>query len=294
MNKPKQFKHSELVANFNRIAKGYDKFAVVQQEINQRLLDHLDLMRLQPQTILEIGAATGYGVKLLKQRYPKATIIAVDIAEQMLRESQKRVGWFKKMLCVNADMAKLPFLPYSIDLIVINLSLAWCDDLNQIFPEIRRLLKPEGVLLFSTFGPDSLREIRQSWQPSDTYPHVHEFMDMHDMGDLLVQAKFLDPVMEMEYLTFHYDQLENLWRDLKKTGLRNLRQDRMQGLLGRKKYQQFLQQYENCKTSEGFFPATYEIIYGHAWGNVVTADAVLNEKGEVVIPLRSIPRRLKE
>lgn len=293
MNLPKQFNQSELIANFNRCAKDYHQYAEIQQEINRRLLEHLDLMRLQPNIILELGAATGYGIKLLKQRYREATVIGVDFAEQMLLQLRKQAGWFKKPIVVNADIANLPFSPQSIDLIVMNLTLAWCDDLNQIFPQIRRLLKPEGVLLFSTFGPDTLREIRQSWQEVDADQHVHEFIDMHDIGDLLVQAKFLDPVMDMEYLILHYERLENLWRDLKKTGMHNRRQDRMQGLLGKEKFQHFVQQYQSLKTSDNIFPATLEIIYGHAWGNAITADATLDENGEVLIPLTQIPIRKK-
>ncbi len=289
MNSPKQFNKSELIANFNRCAREYDQFAEIQHEINRRLLEHLDLMRLQPSVILELGTATGYGIKLLKQRYRDATVIGVDFAEQMLLMQRKQAGWFKKPVLVNADIANLPFLPQSVDLIVINLTLAWCDDLKQIFPQIRRLLKPEGVLLFATFGPDTLREIRQSWQDINTSLHVHEFIDMHDIGDLLVQAKFLDPVMEMEFLTLHYDRLENLWRDLQKTGMRNLRQDRSQGLLGKEKFRQFLRQYQTLKKTEDFFPVTLEIIYGHAWGNAITADATLDENGEVLIPLTQIP-----
>lgn len=274
---------------FGRIARNYQKMAVVPQEINRRLLAHLDYMRLQPEVILELGAATGYGMKLLRQRYPAATIVAVDSTQVMLTTLRKKAGWFRRPMTVCADIVSLPFLPQSVDLIVANLTLNYCANLADLLVDMRRLLKPDGLLVFSLLGVDSFKEFKQAWAAVDSQQHVENFVDMHDIGDLLVQAKFLDPVMEMEHLTLTYSNLTALWQELKNTGATYCVKDVAKGLLGKSKFKQFLLAYEKFKQADGRYPLTLEIIYGHAWGNSITADAVLNESGEVMIPFAPIP-----
>ncbi len=268
--------------SFQAAAQQYDAAAVLQREVGQRILTRLDYIRVEPDRVLDLGAGTGYFAEKLLQRYSRAGVIAVDFAHAMTRAAAKRGRWRRRPSSVCATASALPFSAQTFDLIFSNLMLQWCQPLSVYFAEMRRLLKPGGVLMFSTFGPDTLKELRGAWAVVDEYPHVHEFSDMHDIGDAMLAAGFADPVVDMELLTVTYADVLTLLRDLKSIGARNAAQGRARGLLGRQRYAQLCAAYEQFRSAEGRLPASWEIIYGHAWG---PQNLPPNDTGHKVFPI---------
>ena len=252
---------------FNRAATTYDAVAELQYEIGDRLIERLDYVRLQPARILDLGAGTGFFSAALLKRYRKADIVALDVAENMLRQVQGRGGWFRKPRCVCADAETLPFADDSFQLIFSNLMLQWSVDLEKTFQELRRVLAPGGLLMFTTFGPDTLMELRASWEKVDGFTHVNSFIDMHDVGDSLVNTRWAEPVMDSERITVTYRQLDRLMQDLKQIGAHNVTRGRPAGLTGRRRMQQLADAYEHFREN-GVLPASYEVVYGHAWSPV--------------------------
>jgi malonyl-CoA O-methyltransferase len=266
---------------FSTAASVYDSAAVLQREVAERMIERLDLVRLQPKRMLDLGCGTGHVTRLLRQRYPEADIVSVDMAFGMAAYAQAN---YSNALC--ADTNHLPFQDQSIDLIVSNLMLHWCNDLGGVTREWRRVLRPEGLLMFSVFGPDTLQELRSSWSQVDSHIHVHAFWDMHDVGDALVKARFADPVMDMEYFTLTYPHAKALMSELKALGMHNVAQGRSRGLITPRQLAQAISAYEAYRNPDDQrLPATYEVIYGHAWGPSLSTDAAMDEHGEVRIPI---------
>jgi malonyl-CoA O-methyltransferase len=249
---------------FNRAAATYDAAAGLQNEIGNRLIERLDYIRLQPARILDLGAGTGAFSAALLRRYRRADVIALDIAENMLQRVRSRGGWLRRPRCVCADGESLPFADNSFELIFSNLMLQWCIDLDSALAELRRVLAPGGLLMFTTFGPDTLKELRASWEAVDGYTHVNAFIDMHDVGDALVKTRWAEPVMDAERITVTYRTLRSLMDDLKQIGAHNVTRGRPGGLTGRRRMQQMIDAYERLR-SDGVLPACYEVVYGHAW-----------------------------
>lgn len=249
---------------FDRAADTYDAVAALQNEIGDRLVERLDYIRLQPRRILDLGAGTGFFTAALLKRYRKADVVALDIAERMLQHVQARGGWFRKPQCVCADAESLPFAADSFDFIFSNLMLQWCTDLETALTELRRVLAPGGLLMFTTFGPDTLMEMRASWEAVDGYTHVNAFIDMHDVGDALLTTQWAEPVMDSERITVTYRELPALMRDLKHIGAHNVTAGRPRGLTGKRHLRQLVEAYEQFREA-GVLPASYEVVYGHAW-----------------------------
>jgi malonyl-CoA O-methyltransferase len=265
---------------FDRAAASYDAAASLQQEVARRLDERLTMMKLAPKAILDAGCGTGQALPMLRARYPQASLFALDLAANMLKQARavlpepsvlSRVSGLVGLTrpapaatLVCADIEQLPLARNSLDMVWSNLALQWMDGLEGAFREMHRALKPEGLVLFSSFGPDTLRELRSAFAGLDGYGHVNRFVDMHDIGDMLVYAGFKNPVMEMEYLTLTYTELKALLRELKAIGAHTVTQGRRHGLMGRAQWRQFEQNYERFRR-DGRLPATYEIIYGHAW-----------------------------
>lgn len=250
---------------FERAAATYDANAVLQREIGERLTERLDLIRMQPETVLDLGCGTGFITEHLLKRYKKARVVGVDLAYSMVQKTCKRGGWFRKPQGVCADAAHLPFRPQSADMLISSLMLQWCNDLPAVFREFVQVLKPDGLLMFASFGPDTLKELRASWSKVDGYTHGSRFVDMHDVGDALLQAGFRDPVVDMDIMTLTYADVRGLLRDLKGIGANNATQGRNHGLTGKSRMQAFVQAYEQFRQDDGSYPATYEVVYGHAW-----------------------------
>jgi malonyl-CoA O-methyltransferase len=260
----------EVRRAFNRAAANYDTAAVLQREVCTRMLERLEYIKLQPQSILDAGSGTGWGTRRLAQRYPAAQMVELDIAIGMLQAARGRSGWWQKLfngdkqLQVCADVEALPFAAKSVDMVWSNLAVQWCNDLPATFVELNRVLKVDGLVMFSTFGPDTLKELRIAFNDVDGYNHINRFADMHDIGDMLVAAGFADPVMDMEYLTLTYGDVKAVMQDLRNIGAHNATAGRAPGMLGKAKWARIVQNYETLRR-DGKLPATFEVIYGHAW-----------------------------
>ncbi len=249
---------------FSRAAQQYDQVAVLQREIGQRMLDRLQLVRLQPELILDVGAGTGVATSALAERYRKAKVLALDFAFPMLLQTRKRGHWLRKPRCICGDLEQLPLADQSVDLIYSNAAIQWSNDLDQTFSEFKRVLRPGGLLMFTTFGPDTLKELRAAWAEVDDTAHVSTFIDMHDVGDALLRAGLADPVMDVDRMTLSYQSVNGLMRDLKVLGAHNVSSGRRRGLTGKGRLQAMKQAYEAFR-HEGRLPASYEVVYGHAW-----------------------------
>ena len=265
----KQIDKHLVRASFNRAAQHYDKAAVLQREVGNNMLERLDDIRMQPATILDVGAGTGFCATALSERYPKANIILLDLAPAMLQHARQKRNWREKLfsrrqsyLC--ADAETLPLADNSVDMLFSNLTLQWCEDLAGTFAEFQRVLKPDGMLLFSSFGPDTLKELRHSWHSVDANVHVHRFLDMHDVGDALLYSGFADPVMDVERYTLTYPDVYQLMRELKALGAHNAAYHRPHALTGRNKLKAMIGAYEQYRAN-GVLPASYEVVFGHAW-----------------------------
>jgi malonyl-CoA O-methyltransferase len=255
---------------FSRAAAGYDASAVLQREVCTRMLERLDYIKMKPARLLDAGCGTGWGGRQLAEKYPDAQTISLDIAIGMLQTAQSRSGWWRKLfgggrqMAVCGDVEALPLATGSIEMVWSNLAVQWCNDLPATFVELHRVLKTEGLLMLSTFGPDTLKELRLAFNGVDDNNHLNRFADMHDVGDMLVQAGFSEPVMDMEYMTLTYDDVRGVLQDLKAIGAHNATQGRGQGLMGKSAFNRLLENYEKLRR-DGKLPATYEIVYGHAW-----------------------------
>ncbi len=265
----------QLRMAFDRAAVSYDHSAVLQREVSDRMFERLEYIKYQPIRILDAGSGTGYGSRKLIQRYADSELIAIDIALGMLQQArpavEPRSGWRRfwslqknKTQYVCADIECLPVKDGSIDMVWSNLALQWCNDLAKTFHEINRVLTTDGLFMFSTFGPDTLKELKYAFEQTDNYTHVNQFVDMHDIGDLLVHNRFATPVMDMEYVTLTYDDVISVMRDLKAIGAHNVARSRPQGLAGKSKWRSVIDRYETMR-SNGKLPATFEVVYGHAW-----------------------------
>ncbi|MGM0812011.1 MAG: malonyl-ACP O-methyltransferase BioC [Pseudomonadota bacterium] len=252
---------------FDAAAADYEQHAVLQQEVLGRLLERLDLIRLQPRRVIDLGCGPGDSLRPLARRYRKARIAGLDLSPAMTARARSRGRWPRRPWAVCADMERLPLADRSFDLAVSAAALQWVNDLDGVFAEVRRTLAPGGLWLFATFGPDTLRELRAAFAAVDAAgtPHVNAFMDMHDIGDALVRAGFADPVMDQETLTMTYPDFRSLLQDLRRIGVRNALAGRAQGLFGPRRLQAVEATYRAEFAPEERLPATWEVVYGHAW-----------------------------
>ena len=276
---------------FTRAAATCDAVAVLQREVRARLLERLELVKIEPQVVVDAGAGTGHGTIALKRRYRASRVIALDLAEAMLREARHQQTLFRRFDRVCADFARLPFADHSVDLLFSNLTLQWCGVPDAVFGECRRVLRPGGLLTFTTLGPDTLRELRAAWAAVDADTHVNRFIDMHDLGDALVRAGLAEPVMDVERYTLTYRDARELMRDLKALGAHNVNAGRPRGLVGKGRLAGMLSAYEQFRRSEdGRLPATCEVVFGHAWAPAVRGPRTR----EIAVPVAGIGRRRRE
>ena len=249
---------------FDKAADSYDEAALLQKEVCKRLLEKLDVVRLSPEWILDAGTGTGEAVKPLQKKYKKAELVLFDLSESMLKKAVKQGAFLRKPHQVCGNIEALPFADQSFDLLFSNLAMQWCNDLGAALVEFKRVLKPGALLQFATFGPDTLKELRASWKKVDEAVHVNSFIDMHDIGDALLQAGFAEPVMESEMITVHYRDVDTLMQDLRDIGANVTANGHRRGLLTRNMLMQMREAYEAYRQGD-VLPATYEIVYGHAW-----------------------------
>ena len=259
------FDKQRVRQNFGRAATSYEKHDVLQQEVQSALLERLDFYTADPGRIVDVGAGTGRGTALLKKRYAKAEVIAVDLALPMLRAAKQHSSWLKPFQRVCAEATALPLADHSVDVLHSNLCFQWIDDLKALFAECVRVLKPGGLLAFSTFGPDTLKELRASWAEADQQPHVSRFLDMHDVGDAMLAAGLRDPVLDVHRYTLTYSEPRKLLEELQGLGATNADRTRERGLTGKTRYKRMLAAYETLR-ADGRIPATWEVVTAHAWG----------------------------
>ncbi len=267
---------------FDKAAGAYERSAVIDQEIGQRLLDHLVPIRIAPLRVLDLGAGTGLGTRGLAKMYPRAEVVALDFALAMLRQARRAAPRFlSRQRFVSGDAEMLPFAGQCFDLVHANLLLHWCDDPRRVLGELARVTKPGGLLLLSTLGPDTLKELKESWLAIDTDAHVHDFPDMHDVGDALVRAGFSDVVVDAETLTVQYKSVGDLLCDLRSTGNVNRSARRRHTLTGGTRFAAMREAYLRA-AHDGVVPATMELIFAHAWAT---------QRARVEVPLAALRRR---
>ena len=263
-------------ASFGRAAETYDAAAILQKQVREEMLSRLDLVKLNPQTILDAGCGTGLASHALQKRFAKSQVISLDFALPMLQKTRSTnpnnglIGQVKNLLGVAkqnllcADIESLPLANASVGLVWSNLAIQWCNDLDAALQEFHRVLQPESLLMFSTFGPDTLKELRVATSAHNGTTSVSRFLDMHDIGDAMVRAGFSAPVLDVERFTLTYDDVKSVMRDLKSIGAHNATDGRARGLLGRGFLQNLEANYEQFRV-DGKLPATFEVVYGHAW-----------------------------
>ncbi len=251
--------------SFNRAAKSYNRAAILQQEVLNRLLQRLRYIRHQPQQIVDIGCGTGKALRGLKKQYSDSQIVSLDLALLMLQETRCQYGWFDKKLLLNADMERLPIADNSFDLLFSCLALQWANDLPATFADMLRVAREGALLMFATFGPLTLSELRDSWYEIDRKPHVHQFVDMHDVGDALMSAGFSQPVVDAEIIKLEYSEFRRIFDDLKGIGASNADKQRSRGLMTSSRLKLLEQHYREKGFEQGKFIASYEVVYGHAW-----------------------------
>jgi malonyl-CoA O-methyltransferase len=269
----------ELVRkHFDQAAAGYDAHAVVQREIADRLLEHLEGLKLQPETIVDVGCGTGYCTRALQKTYSHARVTGIDLAPSMITQAKRHRRWFaRNPKYITGDAHALELEDNSVDLLVSSLTLQWCDP-DKVLQEFARVLKPGGLLLLSSFGPDTLMELRHAWQVVDAREHVHTFIDMHDLGDAMVRNGFTSPVLDVDRLVMTYDSVSRIMRDLKGIGAQNLAPARPRGLTGKTMFKAFCTAYES-QSVDGPLCLTYEAVFAHAW-----AGQRGRTEGEAIVP----------
>ena len=250
----------------------------LRREIAARMHERLQLVKIAPRRVLDAGCGPGADLGMLQKDYPAAQIVGIDAAPAMLEAAQTPASALKSLngllsrllpakagvdlLC--ADFGNLPFAPNSVDLVWSNLALHWHPQPDRVFAEWRRVLRVEGLLMFSNFGPDTFRELRTAFAALDGTPHALPFVDMHDFGDQLVEAGFSTPVMDMEVITVTYDTAEALLADVRALGGNPLA-TRARGLVGRAGWANMLAALEAGRRADGKLGLTFEVIYGHAF-----------------------------
>lgn len=274
---------------FGRAARSYDAAAVLQREIGGRMLERLDYIRLEPGRILDLGCGTGTWLAPLARRYSGASMFGIDLALPMLQGAAARDNFWRRLIgrssasLVCADAAALPLADDSVDLVWSNLMLQWFPEPEAALAEVWRVLRPGGLIMFSTFGPDTLTELRHAFA-GEGHEAVNRFVDMHDIGDALVRLRFADPVIDMERLELTYADFDGVVRDLRAIGATHLHHGRSRGLGGRGRWVRARQRYEAFRRADGRLPATFETVYGHAW-----KPAAARAPGVSVVQFRSRP-----
>ena len=268
MNKTDQpsLDKARVRATFNKAALRYENFDFLQKEVANRLLQRLEVKNNNVKMVLELGCGTGRIIPSLQKTFAKSRLVCVDMAETMLMMARKANSsmFKKKKFFICADAENLPFKPGSIDVVYSNLSIQWCPDPLQVFSNVNRLLnKSGGFFVFSTLGPDTLKELRESFEGYSSFSHTTQFLDMHQIGDYLANVGMQNVVIERETLTVNYEEPLNLMKDLKGLGATNASSMRNKNLTSPDTIRKVIASY-NRKKIDGKIPATYEVIFGRA------------------------------
>ena len=300
------FDHRQVRRAFSRAAHHYDDAAALQREVCSRLLESLDYFdeRAQrdagngkpqpPQVVLDVGCGPGHAAVDMQKRWPGAQVIALDLALPMLQEARHNAGGWRPFKqrpnAVCADARALPLRDGSVDVLFSNLCLQWVEDLPAVFAGFRRVLKPGGLMLLSTFGPDTLWELREAFAGADSAPHVSPFASIAQFGDALIAAGFQDPVLDRDELVMRHEDLGGLMRELRTLGATNALSTRRRSLTGRARFARAAQAYEPMRR-DGRLPATWEVISAQAWGPPPGTPIRVGGVDEVAVPVSAIPVR---
>ncbi|KGM53160.1 malonyl-CoA O-methyltransferase [Lysobacter arseniciresistens ZS79] len=302
------FDHRQVRRAFSRAAHGYDAGAALQREVAARLMEQLDylddpaLQRAPPEVVVDLGCGPGHAAAAMQKRWPKAQVLALDLAPGMLAEARRNAAeatglagrlnpFARRPLPVCADARLLPLRDASVDVLFSNLCLQWVEDLPGVFAGFRRVLKPGGLLLVSTFGPDTLWELREAFAAADEAPHVSLFPAIAQFGDALIAAGFKDPVLDRDEFRDGHPDLAHLMRELRAIGATNAMAERRRSLTGRARFARAAEAYEPMRGGDGQLPASWEVIYAHAWGPPPGAPIRVGGVDEVSVPLSSIKVR---
>jgi len=291
-----------VAQRFSAAAHRYDAAAYLQRVVREELESRVaTFAALQPRCVVDLGAGTGHAALALKRRFGDALVLAVDIAPGMLAVAGERMGWRDRVLDgklghrferICADTHRLPIATGSCELAFSSLMLQWSHDLDAAFVEIRRVLKPGGLLAFASFGPRTLHELRAAWASVDDQPHVGVFADMHDLGGALARAGFSEPVLDVDLHELRYSNARALMQDLKAIGAANAVRGRARGLTGRSRFARMAAAYEQWR-SEDSLPASYEVVYGLAWAAPLRP-GIADAGGEVAVAVEAIRRRAEK
>lgn len=286
-----EFDQRQVRRSFSRAAASYDANAVLQREVESRLLERLDLLSDAPARVLDLGCGPGRAAQHIKRRWPRAQVIAIDPALPMLQQTRKRSGWWRPVRCVQAEAEALPLAEASIDLVFSSLALQWTQSLPRALSELRRVLRPQGLLLLSTFGPATLIELRESFAEADAAPHVSRFPDLPVLGDALLAAGFRDPVADRDDFVLRYRDVRDLMHELRDIGAVNGLADRRRSLTGKTRMQRMIASYDRLRGEDGRLPASYEVLYAQAFAPAPGQPR--REGGDEIasVPLSRIPIR---
>ncbi len=292
MSGPHVFDQRHLRRNFGRAAGRYAEVAVLQREVEARLLEQLAVLEAKvPARILDVGAGPGRASGAMKKRWPKSEVIALDLALPMLREVPKQTRFWRPIRRVCAEATQLPIADGSIDLIFSSLCLQWVPDLPTALSEFRRVLREDGLLLFSTFGPETLIELREAYlQAGERQPPLSSFAPIQPIGDALIAAGFRNPVLDRDLFTLTYSEARTLLRELRAIGAGDARSQRARGLGGKDRLARMVAAYESLRR-DGALPSTWEVITGMAWAPAPGAPRREGGMDVAVFPADRIPRR---
>lgn len=257
---------------FDRAASRFDGTDFVHSFARDGLFARLKPIVVKARTVIDLGSATGASTQGLSKQFRRARIIEVDLSHNMLQQGRRKQTWFSKTASIQANANALPFADQSVDVVFSNLLLPWIDDPVTFFSEMARVLRKDGLLIFSTVGPDSLMELRRAWEKVDAHAHVNRFLDMHDIGDKAVQAGLRDPVLDVDRLTVTYESANALFRDLTAIGARNSLRLRNPSMLGRSRFAEMTAALDACR-KDGLLTLDLELVYGHCWGCGPRADS---------------------
>lgn len=254
----------EVARAFGDASSRYDGASQLQSQVREELLSRVDALREAPSAILDLGCGTGAAAEALKKRFSRARVVAADIAPGMVQAARRRSRFWRSFECVEADAHRLPMADASFDVVFTNLMLQWADPLDDALAQIGRVLRPGGLLLASSFGPETLQELRWAWAQADDAVHVNRFVDMLDFGAALQRAGFSEPVLDVDRHVRHYPDVDRLMAGLKAIGAHNVNSGRPRGLTGRHRLERMRQAYERLRQPAGL-PATWQVVYAVAW-----------------------------
>ncbi len=249
--------HHLIQSSFDKAAKQYEKHAVLQRESLIRLIERLsDDLKTSPQQVLDLGCGTGWAVPELLKLYPDTQIIAADFAQSMVNLVPKHPNVTPRV----TDAHAIDVHVQSMDLVFSNLMIQWCDE-STVLQEIKRALKPGGLMHLTTMGEHTLHELKLAWQDIDDRPHVNEFVPAAKLADLTMNLGYEDVIADSEFITMTYASVIDMMRDLKNIGAHNVDNNRSKGLTSPKVIKQLTKNFEEFRTEDGLYPATYELVY---------------------------------